>query len=78
MASIRKRVWTSRGIERSAWVVDYFDQRGKRRLKTFATKGSGHLGRNRAPRGEARHSYACEHQYHGVGCLREVDRALRS
>jgi integrase len=39
MASIRKRVWTSpRGVERSTWVVDYFDQAGKRRLKTFATK----------------------------------------
>jgi integrase len=38
MASIRKRTWTSRGVERSAWVVDYFDQGGKRRLKTFATK----------------------------------------
>jgi integrase len=38
MASIRKRSWTSRGIERSAWVVDYFDQAGKRRLKTFGTK----------------------------------------
>jgi integrase len=38
MASIRKREWTSSGIERSAWVVDYFDQGGKRRLKTFATK----------------------------------------
>lgn len=38
MASIRKRQWTSRGVERSAWVVDYFDQSGKRRLKTFATK----------------------------------------
>jgi integrase len=38
VASIRKRTWTSRGIERAAWVVDYFDQAGKRRLKTFATK----------------------------------------
>jgi integrase len=38
MASIRKREWTSRGQPRSAWVVDYFDQAGKRRLKTFATK----------------------------------------
>lgn len=38
MASIRKRTWTSRGAARSAWVVDYFDQGGKRRLKTFATK----------------------------------------
>ena len=23
MSSIRKRVWTARGIERSAWIVDY-------------------------------------------------------
>jgi integrase len=38
MASIRKREWTSKGIKKSAWVVDYFDQAGKRRLKTFATK----------------------------------------
>lgn len=38
MASTRKRAWTSRGVERTAWVVDYFDQAGKRRLKTFKTK----------------------------------------
>jgi integrase len=39
MASIRKRLWKDqKGTERSAWVVDYFDQSGKRRLKTFATK----------------------------------------
>jgi integrase len=38
MASTRKRTWTSRGIEHSKWVVDYFDQAGTRRLKTFATK----------------------------------------
>jgi len=38
MASIRKRTWTSRGVERSAWVVDYTDQAGRRRLKTFGTK----------------------------------------
>jgi integrase len=36
--SIRKRSWTSGGVERTAWVVDYFDQAGKRRLKTFDTK----------------------------------------
>src|SRR5271169_5523969 len=37
--SIRKRNWTTdRGIEKEAWVVDYVDQLGKRRLKTFATK----------------------------------------
>ena len=38
MATIRKRQWTSRGVEHTAWVVDYFDQAGKRRLKTFKTK----------------------------------------
>lgn len=38
MASIRKRTWTSNGIEKSAWVVDYFDQSGVKRRKTFATK----------------------------------------
>jgi integrase len=38
MASIRKRTWISSGQERTAWVVDYFDQHGKRRLKTCKTK----------------------------------------
>src|SRR3712207_5188521 len=38
MASIRKRTWASNGRERSAWVVDYVDAAGKRRLKTFAAK----------------------------------------
>jgi integrase len=36
--AIRKRTWTSGGEERTAWVVDYQDQHGKRRLKTFKTK----------------------------------------
>lgn len=36
--SIRKRVWESGGETRTAWVVDYKDQEGKRRLKTFAKK----------------------------------------
>lgn len=38
MASIRKRKWTFRGKAREAWIVDYTDQHGKRRLKTFGTK----------------------------------------
>jgi integrase len=38
MASIRKRTWTFKGVEKSAWVVDYFDQGGTKRRKTFATK----------------------------------------
>src|ERR1700722_2437347 len=38
MAGIRKRRWTARGEERIAWVVDYFDQAHKRRLKSFRTR----------------------------------------
>jgi integrase len=38
VASIRKRTWTARGLERTAWLVDYFDQAGKRHAKTFTTK----------------------------------------
>jgi integrase len=37
--SVRKREWTtSKGKGRQAWVVDYFDQGGTRRLKTFTKK----------------------------------------
>jgi integrase len=37
--SIRKREWTTaKGEARTAWVVDYADQGGQRRLKTFAKK----------------------------------------
>lgn len=37
--SIRKRTWkTAEGPEKTAWVVDYVDQSGKRRLKTFERK----------------------------------------
>ena len=37
--SVRKRAWTtSKGEEKEAWVVDYVDQAGDRRLKTFAKK----------------------------------------
>ncbi len=38
MASVRKRTWVSGGETKAAWVADYFDQAGKRHLKTFATK----------------------------------------
>lgn len=37
--SIRKREWTTpKGEKKTAWVVDYVDGQGKRRLKTFAKK----------------------------------------
>jgi len=38
MATVRKRKWTHKGVEREAWVVSYTDQSGKRRLKTFDKK----------------------------------------
>jgi integrase len=36
--SIRKRTWKSNDTEQTAWVVDYIDQHGARRLKTFTLK----------------------------------------
>ncbi|KQW75638.1 integrase [Devosia sp. Root413D1] len=36
--SVRKRKWTSKGVEHEAWVVDYVDGAGARRLKTFSKK----------------------------------------
>ena len=36
--SIRKRTWKSAGEDKTAWVIDYVDQNGKRRLKTFSLK----------------------------------------
>ncbi|RUW61836.1 site-specific integrase [Mesorhizobium sp. M7A.F.Ca.US.008.03.1.1] len=37
--SIRKRTWTTaKGEEKTAWVVDYVDTMGTRRLKTFTKK----------------------------------------
>ena len=37
--SVRKRTWMSRHGEQTAWIVDYADQHGKRRLRTFKRKG---------------------------------------
>ncbi|PAP95245.1 tyrosine-type recombinase/integrase [Mesorhizobium wenxiniae] len=37
--SVRKRKWTTaKGVEREAWIVDYVDGKGARRLKTFDRK----------------------------------------
>ena len=38
MATIRKRTWQTKAGERTAWICDYFDGAGKRRLKTFERK----------------------------------------
>jgi len=36
--SVRKRTWVSAGVQKTSWVVDYTDNGGKRRLKTFKLK----------------------------------------
>lgn len=37
--SVRKRTWTTgKGVEKSAWVADYVDAQGTRRLKSFRLK----------------------------------------
>ena len=36
--SVRKRVWGTEGQQKTAWVVDYQDGQGVRRLKTFPRK----------------------------------------
>ena len=47
--SIRKRTWTTaKGEAKEAWVVDYTDQGGKRRLKTFSKKKEAAAFRSRA------------------------------
>src|SRR6516165_2370275 len=38
MASVRKRTWQAGDETKTAWVADYFDQDGKRHIKTFKTK----------------------------------------
>jgi integrase len=38
MATVRKRTWIYKGERHAAWVVNYTDQSGTRRLKTFAAK----------------------------------------
>jgi integrase len=43
MASIRRRTWRNKDGERVAWIADYFDQHGKRHIKTFDTKKGASL-----------------------------------
>lgn len=38
MSTVRKRTWTNKVGEKTAWVTDYFDQAGRRHIKTFETK----------------------------------------
>lgn len=46
--SIRKRSWTTtKGAEKSAWIVDYCDDKGVRRQKTFARQADAKAWRDR-------------------------------
>jgi integrase len=38
MAKVRKRIWTNKAGKQTAWIADYFDQEGRRHIKTFDTK----------------------------------------
>jgi integrase len=38
MAKVRKRIWTNKAGEQTAWIADYRDQAGERHIKTFDTK----------------------------------------
>jgi integrase len=40
MASVRKRSWTTAGETKTAWFVDYYDNRGDRQRRHFANKKS--------------------------------------
>lgn len=49
MTAIRKRSWTSpEGVAKTAWLVDYRDQAGKRRAKQFRTKKEAEAYADRA------------------------------
>jgi integrase len=38
VATVRKRTWESEGEVKTAWIADFFDQKGKRHIKTCKTK----------------------------------------
>jgi len=54
--AVRQRTWTWKGRERTAWVVDYFDSKGKRRLRRCAPACRAGLGCGNAHRPEARNA----------------------
>ena len=60
MATVRKRVWASGGVQREAWIADYFDANAKRRLKTFKRKkdADAWLARTQHELGEGIHTPA--------------------
>ena len=71
--SIRRRKWTHAGQVKEAWVLDYIDGEGTRRLETFKRKPSDR-DRQRAAR---RHTHAQQREYHRRQSLRVVAGALQ-
>jgi integrase len=57
--SIRKRTWKSAGEIKTAWVVDYVDQHGDRRLKTFDLKKDADAWATKARYEVATGAHAC-------------------
>jgi len=55
MASVRKRTWVYRGAKKAAWVVDFFDGDGVRRMKTFRSRAIALAWRRTALSGERFH-----------------------
>ena len=47
MASVSKRKWTYKGVEKSAWVLRYVDKAGRRHSDTFPTKKAADQARIR-------------------------------
>jgi hypothetical protein len=74
--SIRRRVWTTRGVKRAAWIFDYCDQAGKRHLKTFATKKEADSWAIAALH-EVQQGIHRQHQHHGERGACTLDRSLR-
>jgi integrase len=67
MATVRKRSWLSDGESKTAWVADYFDQNGKRHLKTFPTKKAADAWLVRARHEVARGVHTAENESITVG-----------
>ena len=75
MAKVRKRTWTNSKGEQTAWIADYFDQAGKRHIKTFETKNGGDgLAGHDDRRSRARRPHPGERQHHSCRGGRAVDR----
>ena len=79
MATVRKRTWKYGGEAKTAWIADYFDQDGKRHIKTFTReKDANALAGDDAGRGGARRPHAGERQHHRRRGGRALDRERRA